>query len=241
MSERFFLGGPPREGRAVLDGDEARHLTRVLRARIGDEVVLFDGSGTAWPARIAGIHRDRVDLETTATLADPPRCGPAVTLAVALPKGERQKWLVEKLTELGVERLVPLVTVRGVAEATASARARLERGVIEACKQCGRNRLMEIGEPQSISAVLAARPVNGRAIIADPDGPPLDAHGITAGTSIAAGTTSLLALIGPEGGFTPEELAVATGEGAVRAALGPHILRVETAAIALAARLASAS
>lgn len=233
MSERFFLGTPPREGRAVLDGDEARHLTRVLRARIGDEVVLFDGTGTAWPARVAGVHRDRVDLETTATLVDPPHPGPAVTLAVALPKGERQKWLVEKLTELGVDRLVPLVTARGVAEATASARARLERGVIEACKQCGRNRLMEIGEPQSLSSLLAAVG-DAELIVADPGGKPL-AHPRAAG--VAGG---VLALVGPEGGFTPEELAAATAAGAVRTTLGPHILRVETAAIAVAALLTSA-
>ena len=215
----------------MLDGDEARHLTRVLRARIGDEVVLFDGTGTAWPARVAGVHRDRVDLETTATLADPPRRGPSITLAVALPKGERQKWLVEKLTELGVDRLVPLVTVRGVAEATASARARLERGVIEACKQCGRNRLMEITPPRSVADLFATLPEAGHALIAEPGALPIKPFGITATVS------TLLALVGPEGGFTDAEIAAAEQAGAVRVGLGPHILRIETAAIALAVRL----
>ena len=234
MSERFFLLTPPRDGRAVLEGDEARHLTRVLRARVGDEIVVFDGAGTAWPARVAGLGRDRVELETGTPAHDPPRPGPFVTLAVALPKGERQKVLVEKLTELGVDRLVPLETTRGVAEATAAARSRLERGVIEACKQCGRNRLMEIGETQSIAAFLAAA-TPSEIIVADPGGVPLDLP------RAAAAAGGVLALVGPEGGFTPEELALATGAGAVRTGLGPHILRVETAAIALAARLVAAS
>jgi 16S rRNA (uracil1498-N3)-methyltransferase len=149
---------------------------------------------------------------------------------VALPKGERQKWLVEKLTELGVARLVPLDTDRGVAEATPAARERLGRGVIEACKQCGRNRLMEIGAPRTVAAAIAAMPGGSRVVIADPGGAPLDPVGL------AAGATNVLALVGPEGGFTAAELAAAEAAGAVRASLGPHVLRIETAAIALAAR-----
>jgi 16S rRNA (uracil1498-N3)-methyltransferase len=232
MSERFFLAAPPSAGRAVLAAEEARHLARVLRGKVGDEIVVFAGGGIEWPARIVRIGRDEVELETGEPRPDLPTAGPPLTLAVALPKGERQKWLVEKLTELGVARLVPLVTARGVAEATASARARLERGVIEACKQCGRNRLMAIDEPQSVATLLGAAPPAARAFIADPLGAALDP------TAAHHGATELLALVGPEGGFTPEELAAATAAGAVRASLGPHILRIETAAIALAARLA---
>lgn len=230
MSERFFLRTPPRDGRAVLDGDEARHLARVLRAAVGDHVRVFDGSGGEWTARVAAIGRDEVTLEVGAAL---PAAGPAgvpLTVAVALPKGERQKWLVEKLTELGVDRLVPLVTARGVAEATAAARARLERGVVEACKQCGRNRFMEIAPPHAISELLAA--VGGDVVIlADPHAPPLDAAALGA-------ARGLVGLVGPEGGFTDDEIAAAVRAGAIRAGLGPHVLRVETAAISLAARLA---
>jgi 16S rRNA (uracil1498-N3)-methyltransferase len=151
---------------------------------------------------------------------------------VALPKGERQKWLVEKLTELGVARLVPLETERGVAEATPAARERLRRGVIEACKQCGRNRLMEIGAPRSVAGAIADMPAGSRVVIADPGGAPLDSIGLVAGAA------SALALVGPEGGFTAAELAAAEAVGGVRASLGLHVLRIETAAIALAARLA---
>ena len=231
MSERFFLAAAPIGNRAVLTGDEARHLSRVLRGQPGDEVVVFAGTGVAWPARIVRVARDEVELTLADPSTDPARPGPRLTLAVALPKGERQKWLVEKLTELGVDRLVPLVTTRGVAEATEAARGRLERGVIEACKQCGRNTLLEIAAPHTI-AELFANGTAGQAILADPHAPPLDA------AAVRAAGREIVGLIGPEGGFTADEIAAAERAGAIRAGLGPHILRVETAAIALAARLA---
>jgi len=234
MSERFFITAAPQAGRAVLVGDEARHLVRVLRARVGDAVSIFDGSGREWPARVAAIGRDEVALEAGAPLPRAPLPARPLTLAVALPKGERQKWMVEKLTELGVARLVPIETARGVAEATPAAIERLARGVIEACKQCGRTTLMEIAAPRSIPALLAAAEA-AEIIVADPGGAPL------AVPRAGGEPGGVLALVGPEGGFTPEEIAAAVGAGAVRVALGPHILRVETAAIALAARLASSS
>jgi 16S rRNA (uracil1498-N3)-methyltransferase len=234
MSERFYIPSSPQDGRAVLAGDEARHLVRVLRGRVGDDVVVFSGEGVEWPARITRLGRDEAELATGPARHDPPSVGPAVSIGVALPKGERQKWLVEKLTELGVARLIPLDTERGVAEATPAARERLRRGALEACKQCGRNRLMEIGEPRSVTAALAEMPPGSRAVIADPGGAPLDPRGL------AAGATSLLALVGPEGGFTIAEITAAEQAGAIRVGLGPHILRIETAALALAARLAHA-
>ncbi|MGI9177777.1 MAG: RsmE family RNA methyltransferase [Pirellulales bacterium] len=232
MSERFFLAAPPLSGRAVLEDDEARHLARVLRCKVGDEVELFDGNGAAWPARVAAIARDRVTLDVGDPTHDAPRHAPRLTLAVALPKGDRQKWLIEKLTELGVARLVPLVTLRGVAEATPSALERLRRGVIEACKQCGRNTLLEIGEPRSIAELLREQTGNDHVVVADPGGGPLQAD------AWSAEQGGVIGLIGPEGGFAAEELAACDAAGVPRIGLGPHVLRIETAAIALAARLA---
>jgi 16S rRNA (uracil1498-N3)-methyltransferase len=231
MSERFFLATPPAAGRALLTGDEARHLARVLRARVGDEVTLFDGRGRSWPARVAAIGRDTVELET-GELRVEAAAGTALTLAVALPKGERQKWLVEKLTELGVARLVPLVTERGVAEATPAAVERIQRGVIEASKQCGRDTLMEIAEPASVAAIVAGTAATTIGLVADPRGQPLD----TAGWH---GHAEVLGLIGPEGGFSPAELAAAAAAGWPRITLGRYVLRIETAAVALAAQLAA--
>lgn len=190
-------------------------------------VSVFDGQGRTWPARIATLGRDRVGLELGAPIEASPSAR-TLTLAVALPKGDRQKWMVEKLTELGCTRLVPLVTTRGVAEATPGAVQRLMRSSIEACKQCGRTTLLEIAAPVPIAEVLSQRDAATLALVADPEGEPL-------GPTLAGHAGAILALVGPEGGFTAEELALAIAAGCRRVSLGPHVLRVETAAIALAA------
>jgi len=242
MSERFFLAAAPLHGQARLQGDEARHLSRVLRAKVGDAVTLFDGRGRSWLARVASMGRNDVGLEIERELSAPESAppeaatgGPAhVTLAVALPKGDRQKWMVEKLTELGVARLVPLATTRGVAEATSGAQARLERVVVEACKQSGRNTLMEIAPGMTLAQLAAGPAAAARCVVADPGGSGVLPPPRTAAPGFPAGW---LGLVGPEGGFTPEELAAADRMGCARIGLGPHILRVETAAIALAVRL----
>ena len=232
MGERFFLDAEPQGTRALLAGDEARHLTRVLRARIGDEVIVFSGTGCEWPARVAHVARDAVALEVGTARVDPPPRG-SLTLAVALPKGDRQKWLVEKLTELGVGRLVPLQTQRGVAEATPAVLDRLRRTVIEACKQCGRNTLMELGAPLTPAELVAGASAATRLVLASRDGSAL-------ATDDREHTSPTLGLVGPEGGFTLDELAIFREAGASPAMLGPHVLRVETAAIALAAAIQSA-
>lgn len=230
MSERFHITTPPVAGRVSLGGDEARHLARVMRAKIGDEVVLFDGRGQAWPARVAAIGRGEVVLEAGEPLAPCPGRGSSLTLAVALPKGERQKWLVEKLTELGVDTLVPLSTERGVAEATPAAIERMKRGVIEAAKQCGRNTLMAIGNPATVAEVVASQSAAAVGLVADPAGGPFDEGAWRTASEV-------IGLIGPEGGFTAAELSHAAAAGWPPVALGFHVLRVETAAVALASRL----
>jgi len=228
MAERFFVSAAIVGPRASLVGDEARHLAGVLRARVGDEVTLFDGHGAEFAARVEVIGKQTVELSVLARREISRELPVELTLAVALPKGDRQKWLVEKATELGVTRLVPLVTERGVAQPVAAALARLARGVIEASKQCGRNRLMEIGPPCTLAELSAATRGAAHRWLADPAGVPL------AGESIKAGQ-SIVAAIGPEGGFTNEERAKAVAAGWRAVALAPSILRIETAAVAVAA------
>ncbi|MDX1944093.1 MAG: 16S rRNA (uracil(1498)-N(3))-methyltransferase [Pirellulaceae bacterium] len=226
MSERFFVAAPIAGDSAELVGDEARHLTAVMRAAVGDEVVLFDGSGGEFLARVTAISKRAVEL-AIALRREPARELPQpLTLAVALPKGDRQKWLIEKATELGVTCLVPLVTERGVALPVESALDRLRRSVVEACKQCGRNRLLEIASPANAADYFRQVPANAERWIADPVGVAVPA---------AAVLRPIFCAIGPEGGFTPAEVAAAFSAGWRAVSLGPRILRVETAAIALAA------
>jgi 16S rRNA (uracil1498-N3)-methyltransferase len=148
---------------------------------------------------------------------------------VPLPKGDRQRWIVEKAVELGVSCLIPLHTERSVATGDKGGE-KLDRYVIEASKQCERNRLMEIAQPMAWSDWLATAPTTARRWVADPTGcalPSIDREA----------SAPTFAAVGPEGGFTDQELIAARDAGWDVVALGPRILRIETAAIALAAVL----
>lgn len=225
MSERFFSESPILGGHARLEGAEAQHLAKVMRARQGDQIVVFDGSGAEFLAEITALSRHAVDLQIVERREIGRELGRELTLAVALPKGDRQQWLIEKLTELGVTRLVPILCQRSVAQPVESAIARMQRWVIEASKQCGRNRLMEIATPVAWKS-FAERDSDAQRWILHPSG---------TSTASFAGDRPLIAAVGPEGGWTEKEVAVASNAGWQALSLGPRILRVETAAIAIAA------
>lgn len=229
MERRFFADHPIVAQTARLSGPEAAHLIRVLRGQVGDAVTLFDGSGAEFSARITGLGRSVVDLVVLARHELCRELRAAITLGVALPKGDRQRWLVEKAVELGVSRLVPLSVRRGVAEPGPAVVARLSRYVIEASKQCRRNRLMEIAAPLSWEEYCQQTRGAARRLLADfgPGAIPL------AQVSLPLPGGDVCLAVGPEGGFTEEELAAATDWQ--RVSLGPRTLRVETAALALAA------
>jgi 16S rRNA (uracil1498-N3)-methyltransferase len=168
MAPRYFVETPIRGDRATLTGQEAHHLAHVMRAKPADRVTLFDGSGVEYMSQVEQIGRATVDLAVLSR-EDVDRELPfQLTLGVALPKGDRQKWLVEKAVELGVARLVALNTSRGVAQPSAGTRSRLERAGIEAAKQCGRNRLMEICPAQSWNDYLRAAPSDAWRLVAHP-------------------------------------------------------------------------
>jgi 16S rRNA (uracil1498-N3)-methyltransferase len=227
MTDRYYAETPISGPAAKLTGPEAHHLIHVMRASPGSRVILFDGSGAEFTARVERVGRAEVELTILSRTDVDRESSPKLTLGVSLPKGDRQKWLVEKTVELGVRRFVPLATARSVAQAGPKALARLRRTVIEASKQCGRNRLMEITEPQSWSDFLAATQAVPCRLLAHPSDE-------TSRSVPATPDTAVLA-VGPEGGFTPDEVAQATASGWRPINLGPRILRVETAAILLIA------
>ena len=235
MSDRYFVESPVTSDRAVLAGAEAHHLLHVMRAKAGTRVTLFDGSGWEFEAVVGRTGRSEVELAIDGRQEIDREAPIAVTLGVALPKGDRQKWLVEKVVEVGIARLVPLETERGVAQPVTNALERLRRGVIEASKQCGRNRLMEIVEPKAWQAFLPENEQAACRLVAHPIGGarrPCE-HGAPQPTLLQNAALA----IGPEGGFTDEEIAQAVARGWQVVDLGPRILRVETAAIALAAQV----
>jgi 16S rRNA (uracil1498-N3)-methyltransferase len=225
LPDRFYCPDIPREGPVVLRGDEARHLARVRRLGAGCMVEVFDGHGFARAAEVVAADRDRVEL---APIGEPlPDRSPAchLTLATAVPKGERFDWLVEKATELGVAALRPLVTERSVVDPRPTKLDRLRRLSIEASKQCGRSRLLDIGPPTSL-AQLVAQPPPGVRVLAHPRG-----VAPTGWPRVAERPSAVLA-VGPEGGFTDAEVAIARAAGWVLGSLGPTTLRIETAGLA---------
>ena len=137
MSRRFFVESPITDAQTVkLVGQEAQHLGKVMRVKAGDQVVLFDGEGAEFTAEVLDVGRSEVQLRILARHEIDREATRGVVLAVAIPKGDRQKWIVEKAVELGVKRLIPLVTTRGVAQPKGSTLKRLERAV---CR-CPRHR-----------------------------------------------------------------------------------------------------
>ncbi|HUG91920.1 MAG TPA: RsmE family RNA methyltransferase [Planctomycetaceae bacterium] len=229
MPPRFYLDEPLDRPTATLAGAEAHHLTNVLRASPGDRVVLFDGRGTEALAEVAAVGRRTVELNILDRRTTLDRRRPVI-LGTAVPKGDRFRWLVEKAAELGVARLVPLRTERAVVDPAAGKLDKLRQTVIAACKQCGINRLMAI-EAVTPWGQFVDREISGRrTLIGVPGGPPF-ATELLAGS----GDDPLVLAIGPEGDFTPSEVQQALDAGAQPVSLGPNLLRVETAGIALAA------
>ena len=228
---RLFVGEPLAPRATVeLGREQANYLGNVMRLGEGAELLVFDGSSGEWLARITDAGKKRMALQVERRTREAESV-PDVWLAFAPVKRAQTDWLVEKATELGAARLIPVITQRTIVE-----RVKLERLqsiAIEAAEQCGRTTLPEIDEPVALRALLERQ--DGRALyFADEGG------GEPAAAAFALGPATILT--GPEGGFTEDERAlVRAAPGAVAISLGPRILRAETAALAaLAAWMAVA-
>ena len=225
MADRFYVNCPLVPGPVELDGPEAHHLAVVCRLRSGDAVCLFNGDGREYPAEVAEVARRRVVLRVLRAEAPTRELPFRLEAAVPLPRGDRAQFLAEKLTELGVTALVPLQTARSVVHPHDAKLGKLERHVVEASKQCGRNVLMEVKPLAEWSVYCRGSGLPALKVLAHPGG------GIPPG----AGRDVAVA-VGPEGGFTDEEVSIGREAGWQTVGLGPRILRVETAALVLALR-----
>jgi len=237
MDRRFYSANPIIGPECCLTGDEAHHVARVLRASIGDEVILFDNSGYEFLARITAIGKHDVQLVILESKLLNRELPAPLHIGVALPKGERQKWLIEKAVELGVTALTPIRAAHGVAQPTADVLERLRRQVIEAAKQCGRNRLMAIHPPSSIEEFCQATPATDVRFIAHPDQSMHMQRQLAARGSPSKQATIVVA-IGPEGGWDEAEVDSAIKSGWSAVSLGQRIVRVETA-VCVAATIAA--
>lgn len=220
---RLFVRQPLASGGLVeLDAPQANYLGNVMRLGPGAELLVFDGQSGEWLARIAEAGRKRMRLAIHDHTRDPERLSD-VWLAFAPVKRSQTDWLVEKATELGADRLLPVMTKRTVSERVKL--ARLEAIAIEAAEQCGRTRLPAIGEPVPLAHLLAHRDPDRRLYFADEGGGEAAAQAFRPGPA--------LILTGPEGGFTNEERhIIRAAPNSTPVSLGPRILRAETAALA---------
>ncbi len=230
MPDRFYCPLLSAGKTVRLEGSEAHHLARVLRKSAGDVIELFDGKGGFARAEILAVAKKVVAVSLLETHQDrPPVC--EILLATAVPKGERYRWLVEKAVELNVDRLIPLITSRSVVKPGEGKREKMDQAVIEASKQCRRNRLMIIESLLDWSAFLETHfDVNTTAVLAHPGQTP-----VREVLSFAEFPKRLLLIVGPEGGLTEEEVDQAQQAGAIPVGLGDTVLRIETAAVSLAA------
>jgi len=229
---RLFVRMPLGEGaRVELDQSQANYLGNVMRLSEGAEVLLFDGSSGEWLGRVADAGRKRMTL-TIERRTRETEIIPDVWLAFAPVKRTQTDWLVEKATELGVARLMPVITQRTIVERVKT--ERLESIAIEAAEQCGRTVLPLIDEPVALARFLEPRDAGRTLYFADETG------GEPAASAFRSGPALLLT--GPEGGFTDQERElIRAADNAVAVSLGPRILRAETAALAaLAAYMAVA-
>jgi len=219
---RLFVDQPLAQGVNLLLRDKPAHyLANVLRLDQGAELLLFDGQSGEWKGVIRGVAKKQLVVEVLERTRLPEEL-PPLTLAIAPVKRGPFEWMVEKATELGVARIQPVITRRTVVDRLNI--DRLGAIAIEAAEQCGRTRLPLLLETITLDRLLNAPA--GRLLFADETG------GAAMLSVLAAVETTIL--IGPEGGFTPEERIAILGSGAIGVGLGPRILRAETAAIAAA-------
>ncbi len=234
---RFYL--PPeacREPVLKLTGREAHHAARVLRVQRGDRVTVLDGAGGEYLCRVRELGRREVTLEVLESRRAPP---PAfeLTLLQALPKSRAFDLVLEKATELGVRRIVPLVTARSVSRpGPAETRAKLEKWrltLIEALKQCGAGWLPCLDAPSGVEAFLARGERFDLQWVASlqPGAEHPRCSLVRYRTQAGTPPRSVAVWIGPEGDFTPEELRAIESAGAIAVSLGPRVLRTETAAL----------
>ncbi len=219
---RLFVRTPLGESTQVeLDAKQANYLGNVLRLGAGSELLVFDDLSGEWMARIAEAGKRRMTLSVERKTREPESI-PDVWLAFAPVKRAQTDWLVEKATELGAARLVPVMTQRTIAERVRL--DRLESIAIEATEQCGRTRVPQIVEPVQLRRFVEELDPSRHFYFADESGGEPMSSAFREGPAII--------LVGPEGGFADEERAFVRGAGANPISLGPRILRAETAALA---------
>ncbi len=231
---RFYIPNPQIEKDLVtIQGNEARHIRRVLRLRTGDEIVIFDGSGKEYKGMIVKEEPTSVVIKVGDHISSQKESPLEITLAQSLLKGEKMDYLIQKATELGVRRIIPFFSARSVPLLERSKKLerhrRWERIAIEASKQCGRGSIPEIEGPCDYSHLLSlTSPESLRLILYERDGRRLKAV-----LNESRNQRKIFFIVGPEGGMSQEEIEKSKTIGFVPVFMGERIMRAETASLCL--------
>lgn len=225
---RVFTEHPLAEGATLaLEEAPSRHLAKVLRMGPGRELVLFNGQGGEYSARVAAVSKKSVEVEITKFYSQERESPLALELAIGISRGDRMDWVLQKATELGVTRISPLFSerteVKLKGERLEKKQAHWRQVTIGACEQCQRNRLPELAQPTSLEQWLD-RPNPGLRFVLHHR----DSKGLPKGES----PDQVALLVGPEGGLSEEEIERARAAGCEPLTLGPRVLRTETAPVA---------
>ena len=232
---RVHVPGPLVVGRmCAVEGDAATHIARVLRLSAGDVLSLFDGEGGQYTARIEAIRKGVVDVAVLERQVIERESPLSLTLAQSVSRGERMDWVVQKATELGVSRLVPVLSERSVVrldpKQAQSKQRHWQRVAAAACEQSGRDHIPRVAAPVALAQFLECLSPGSTRLLLSPEGP------VTL-ESLPPPAGDMIVLIGPEGGLTEDEGRTACGHGFTALRLGPRVLRTETAAVAVLALL----
>ncbi len=237
---RFFIKQPKLAGqKSVITGSDAKHIKNVLRLKPGDKIELFDGKGFVYKAEITSLSPGDVEVSIICSFSSATESPVQIIVAQALLKNRKMDGLVRQLTELGITKWIPFIAKRSVPrpdKKQLAARAkRWEKIAQEAPKQCKRSQIMEIGSMASFEDVLSlGKEYNPKIVFWENESKPVNS---TLSLQHDGHFNKILVVLGPEGGFTSEEIKRAIAGGFVTASLGPRILRAETATIVACALL----
>ncbi len=228
---RFFAEAPDfSEGAVVIKGDSARHIARSLRMAVGDEITVCDGEGCEYLCRLTRIRDEICECEILSSAKSRAESPVEITLFVAYPKGDKLELVIQKAVELGASRIVPFESSRCIKkpqpEKAEKQNARLSKIAEEAAKQCGRAKVPTVTQPLPFKAAISEATKSELALFCY-EGEGTESLKTLLEKNSGAGTIS--AVIGAEGGFSPEECLAAKEAGLSLANLGPRILRCETA------------
>jgi 16S rRNA (uracil1498-N3)-methyltransferase len=234
MSTRYYVNQPLSPGPVELVGAEAHHLATVSRIPTGSQVCLFNGDGHEYPATVEESSRRRVVLRILRVETPVRELGFRLEVAAPLPKQDRLRFMIEKLTELGVTRYTPVRTHWSQSHSDRERAGKLQQYVVEASKQCGRNVLMSIEPAKDWEVHCRSADLPENKVLAHLTGTSEFLETLPSAPS----RSDWAVAVGPEAGFTEEEVEVAREAGWKVVSLGPRVMRVETAALALATLVA---